>query len=142
MEIKGFMNSRFMGRTVGFLSHALDYRSAKHSVISSNLANIDTPGYQPQELRFDQELRRAVDKEGVSLRKTDEKHFPHPERGPFSGKGSHTLEPQSAEWGESNQLNIDKEMAKMVQNNLLYEASAKLLGKKFEGLKAAIEGRR
>lgn len=142
MEAKGLMNSRFVGRTVAFLSHALDYRSAKHSVISSNLANIDTPGYQPQELTFDQELRRAVDKEGVSLRKTDEKHFPQSGRDPFSGKGSHTLETQQAQWDESNQLNIDKEMAKMVQNNLLYEASAKLLAKKFEGLKAAIEGRR
>ena len=38
-------------------------------------------------------------------------------------------------------LDIDSEMAKMAQNNLLYEASATLLSKKFKALKAAIEGR-
>ncbi len=142
MEVKGFINGRLMGRTIGLLSHALDYRSTKHSVISGNLANIDTPGYQPQELTFDQELRRAVDKEGASLRKTNEKHFPLSGNDLFGGKGAHTLETQAGEWSESNQLNIDLEMAKMVQNNLLYEASARLLAKKFEGLRAAIEGRR
>lgn len=142
VEVKGLMNSRFVGRTVAFLHHALDYRSAKHGVITSNLANIDTPGYRPQELTFDQELRRAVDNEGISLRKTNEKHFPQSGKDLFSGKGSHALETQEAERDESNQLNIDKEMAKMVQNNLLYETSAKLLSKKLDILKAAIEGRR
>lgn len=142
MEMKGLIDGRFMGRTVALLSHALDYRSAKHAVISSNLANIDTPGHRPQELTFDQELRRAVDREGVPLRKTNEKHFP-PSGGDLSGgKASHLLETQEAGWDGPNQLNIEREMAKMVQNNLLYEASAKLLSKKFEGLKAAIEGRR
>jgi flagellar basal-body rod protein FlgB len=141
MEIKNLVQSRLMGKTVALLSHALDYRSANHGVISGNLANIDTPGYRTQELSFDQELRRAVDKEGVSMKKTDERHFPR-STDLYNGKGSHELESSAQEINESNQLNIDLEMAKMVQNNLLYEASAKLLAKKFEGLRMVIEGRR
>ena len=141
MEIRSYLNSRLMGKTVALLSHALDYRSAKHSTISGNLANIDTPGYRPRELVFDQELRRAVDKEGIAMRKTDEKHFPR-SGDIFIGKGSHALETQEAEFDEADHLNIDKEMAKMVQNNLLYETAGKLLSKKFDGLRAAIEGRR
>ncbi|PKN27102.1 MAG: flagellar basal body rod protein FlgB [Deltaproteobacteria bacterium HGW-Deltaproteobacteria-21] len=141
MEIRSYLNSRLMGKTVALLSHALDYRSAKHSTISGNLANIDTPGYRPRELVFDQELRRAVDKEGIAMRKTDEKHFPR-SGDIFTGKGSHALETQEAEFDEADHLNIDKEMAKMVQNNLLYETAVKLLSKKFDGLRAAIEGRR
>jgi len=130
-----------MGRTVALLSHALDYRSAKHSTISGNLANVDTPGYRPKELLFDQELRRAVEKEDVALRKTDEKHLPHSGE-LYTGKGAYVLETQEAEFGENDRLNIDKEMAKMVQNNLLYETAVKLLSKKFDGLRAAIDGRR
>ncbi len=141
VETGNLINSRLMGKTVALLSHALDYRSAKHSVITGNLANVDTPGYRPQELTFDQELRRAVDKDGLSMQKTDEKHFPR-SVDLFNGKGSHTLESKELELGETNQLNIDKEMAKMVQNNLLYEASAKLLAKKFEAMRLVIEGRR
>ena len=44
---------------------------------------------------------------------------------------------------ESNQMNIDNEMAEMVKNNLLYDASLKLLTKRFEALRLAIDaGRR
>lgn len=139
MEIKSFINNRLMGKTVALLSHALDYRSANHSTIAGNLANVDTPGYRPQELLFDQELRRAVDKEGISMAKTDEKHLPR-SGDIFTGKGSYVLEKQEADFAESDRLNIDKEMAKMVQNNLLYEIAAKLLAKKFDGLRGAIEG--
>jgi flagellar basal-body rod protein FlgB len=141
VESKNWINGHLMGKTVTLLSHGLDYRSARQSVISGNLANVDTPGYRPKELNFDQALRKAVEKEGISLSKTDPKHFPNP-GDPTLGKGSHTLESSDAEISESNQLNIDREMAKMVQNNLLYEASAKLLAKKFDSLRMAIEGNR
>lgn len=59
------------------------------------------------------------------------------------GPGAHKLESREVDIRENSQLNIDKEMAKMVQNNLLYEANAKLLAKKFDALRLAIEaGRR
>ena len=140
MEQKNWINGHLMGKTVAMLSHALDYRSARQNVISGNLSNVDTPGYRPKELNFDQALRKAVEKDGISLDKTDRRHFPNP-GDPTIGKGSHTIESIEGEVTESNQLSIDREMAKMVQNNLLYEASAKLLAKKFDGLRMAIEGR-
>ena len=44
---------------------------------------------------------------------------------------------------ESKQLNIDREMATLAQNNILYEAAARLLTKKFQALRGVIEeGRR
>ena len=141
METGNPIESRLAGRTVALLQQALSYRSANHSVISGNLANVDTPGYRPQELTFDQELRRAVDGEGISIKRTDERHMPAP-TDIFGGKASHELVSNDQEIGESNQLNIDKEMARMVQNNLLYEASAKLLAKRFDALRQVIEGRR
>jgi len=137
------MEKRLMGRTISMLSHALDYRSANHSVISGNLANIETPGFKPKELHFDRELRRAVEGGGVSLKKTDPKHLPESSSDVYKGKGLHSLETRDLDLSETHQLNIDKEMARMVQNNLLYEASAKLLAKKFDALRMAIEaGRR
>jgi flagellar basal-body rod protein FlgB len=142
VDSRQWINGHLMGKTVALLSHALDYRSANHNAISGNLANVDTPGYRPQEVSFDQELRRAVEKQGPSLKKTNPKHLPHGTAYLSGEKGVHTLVTKEFAQGESNQLNIDKEMAKMVQNNLLYEASARLLAKKFEGLKMVIEGSR
>ena len=44
--------------------------------------------------------------------------------------------------GTPYDLDLDREMAKMAQNNLLYEATVKILSKKFDALRTAIEGRR
>ena len=41
------------------LSRFLDVDVARHKLITSNLANIDTPGYRTRDLDFGAELRRA-----------------------------------------------------------------------------------
>jgi flagellar basal-body rod protein FlgB len=41
------------------LGHFLDLAVSRHAVITSNLANIDTPGYRARDLNFRQELERA-----------------------------------------------------------------------------------
>jgi flagellar basal-body rod protein FlgB len=41
------------------LERFLDVSVFRHSLISSNLANIDTPGYRTRDLNFLSELRRA-----------------------------------------------------------------------------------
>ena len=126
------------GKTINLLSHALDFQSANHNVISGNLANVDTPGFRPKELSFDKELERAVEKNEISLRKTNPKHFSQ-----YTGDLQHEGPRFEIHRANSDKLNIDREMAKMMQNNLLYEASTRLLSKKFEALKTAIDaGRR
>ena len=139
MEIKGFFRNRFMDRTTRILSRALDFRSANQQVISSNMANVDTPGFRPKELLFDQELRRAAGKNIASLKTTDSNHFSHSSD---VIEGGFSLKTVPQEDGEPGQLNIDAEMAKMTKNNLLYEASSRLLTKKIRALRSAIEGAR
>ena len=145
MEIESILRNRLMGRTVKALEQALDFRAANQSVIAGNMANIETPGYTPKEATFNQALRDAVDRnrvprtEEVILRKTHEKHFPaspDPER-------VYTVQAYAADTTGSNRLNLDREMAKMAKNNLLYEASVTLLSKKFRALRDVIDaGRR
>lgn len=140
MDINNIFRNRLTGKTVDLLSHALDYRSANHNVISGNIANIDTPGYQPKELSFDQTLKAEVCRSEGPLKRTDPKHFSHYTGGLSGDKVTFSLRNKVAATGETNQLNIDREMAEMVKNNLLYDASAKLLSKKLESLRSVIEG--
>jgi flagellar basal-body rod protein FlgB len=48
------------------LSRFLDVDVARHKLITSNLANIDTPGYRTRDLDFGAELRRAGMQESES----------------------------------------------------------------------------
>jgi len=136
------MNRTLFDRTVAILSRTLDYRVRNQRVIASNIANIDTPGFRPKKLKFDEELRRAVEDKQVHLRKTDRKHLPGLQGRGLEGEGSFVLETEPGSIGSDHSLDIDREMAKMAKNNLLYEATVKMLSKKFDLLREAIEGRR
>ncbi len=135
------INRTLFDRTMGILSRTLDYRVQNQRVIASNIANIDTPGFHPKKLKFDDELRRAMDETQVRLKKTDRKHFPGLQEPGMEGQ-SFAVETESRSTGNDASLDIDREMAKMAKNNLLYEATVKMLSKKFDLLRAAIEGRR
>ncbi len=130
----------WMGKSIELLSHALDFRAKRHSVIAANLANMDTPGYRPKELKFDQVLKEAARKEPIALKRTHPAHLPT--SGARSGRGFPLVEQSRGFMGDKG-VDLDIEMAKMAKNNLLYEATVQMLSKKFEKLRLVIEeGRR
>jgi flagellar basal-body rod protein FlgB len=131
------INHRLMGKTVGLLSHALGLRGKNHTVISSNLSNIDTPGYRPKGINFEDELKKAVGEGLLPLNRTQEGHLSASAASPLSGEEALSLE--SLVEAPPGELDIDTEMSKMVRNNLLYEATAKMLSKKFEALRMVVD---
>ena len=48
------------GGSVAALEDALRFREARGSVLASNLANVDTPGYRRREMHFVDALEQAV----------------------------------------------------------------------------------
>ncbi len=132
------VNESWLGRTVDFLSRALDLRSEEHGVISGNLANLDTPGYIPRTLTFEQELQQALGQGGLPPQRT------HPRHLPAAAGDVSQLEPEIhyrqdfALGNGSYQLDLDNEMARLAQNNLKYEATVQLVAKKLAMLRQAI----
>jgi len=132
----------WMGKSIELLAHALDFRVKRQGVIAANLANIDTPGYRPKDLKFDDVLRRAADQNPISLKRTHPKHI-QGAGGYIKRVGRFPLVEQVEGFMGDKELDLDLEMAKMAKNNLLYEATVQMLSKKFEKLKMVIEeGRR
>ena len=128
----------FMDRTSKLLSKVLDFRAIRQSVIAGNLANAETPGYIQKEIPFEKELQKAFDNNSIKLATSEPGHIPGSDAVMENNYNPYKL---VREYGKPNELNIDTEMAKMSQNNLLYEASTNLLSKKFALLKAIIESR-
>ncbi len=128
----------FMDSTSRLLAKVLDLRSVRQNVIAGNLANAETPGYVMKEIPFEKELQKAMDNPTIKPLE-GESDLMNSTSVLGDGFDPHQL---IREYGKPNELNIDNEMAKMSQNNLLYETSTRLLSKKFELLKAVIESRR
>jgi flagellar basal-body rod protein FlgB len=130
--------------TISTLEKVLDLRSLKHNLIVSNIANVDTPRYKAFDMIIEEEIGKTTGTNNtVNLKRTQNGHLPGRKIsvGNVESKFIDKL-PLSAR-GDGNTVDIDKAMADMAENNLMYNALAQILSKKFTGLKTAIqEGRR
>ncbi len=53
-------DSRIFGRPLNIIANSLDISARRHNLISSNIANMDTIGYEPSDLDFQKTLQRAM----------------------------------------------------------------------------------
>jgi flagellar basal-body rod protein FlgB len=131
-------------RTMQLLQRSLDLRSARQRVISSNLANEETPGYRASELNFMDQLRSAHrGRAPIVLAATQARHFGvHGPQGMQAVTGRLSEVPAGDLPLDANSVNLELEMAKLSDNAMQYNAAATIIAKKFHGLLNAIrEGR-
>ncbi|HOX00648.1 MAG TPA: flagellar basal body rod protein FlgB [Deltaproteobacteria bacterium] len=119
------MNGLF-SKTIGMLSDMVGARSQRHQVLSSNVSNIDTPGYEPKDVDF-QNLIASMQQKGVRLARTNGKHLPASTPG-----GSLSV----VRTGE--QVSLDKEMVSIAENHLMHNAAVEMLARKFRGLQIVL----
>mgnify|MGYP002280669169 FL=1 len=119
---------------------AMDFRVKKQALISSNLANRETPSYKAKDVVFEKELSKAYHSDQPAKLKTN--HAAH-----FDGRdtinlrsvkgkviNSHNPSPRQ----DGNTVNIDKENVKMVENTIMYNALTRMTSHEFGLLKIAV----
>ncbi len=133
-------SKEIFGGSLRILEKSLDLRSRRHNLIASNISNMDTPGYKGFDILVDEELNKISGKsKGIRLEMTNPAHLPISKA--FVGDIEYRMEQVSPVnmRGDGNTVDIDKEMTKMAENTLLYNASAQILSKKFLALKTVIK---
>ena len=131
-------DQRLFSNAITVLGKALDFRSLRHNLIVSNIANMDTPRYQAKDLVFEGELREALHRGENRMISTHNRHFPMGARDMESVKPRIMYCKNLILSNDLNTVDIEKEMGKLAENNLMYTIAAQIMGKKFEGLKNAI----
>ena len=126
-------------RTTNVLSTALDLYLLRHSVITDNIANAETPGFKARRVDFEKQLQ------GV-LEKHNKKAIPKQEgvvRSLASVKPLVYEDTRSEVGQDRNSVDMDREMAALAKNDVKYSATTQSIVKKFSLLKYAIsEGQR
>lgn len=126
---------------VQLLSKVLDLRAKNAQVITSNIANAETPGFSPSRFDFEEDLSRALDKnKKVTLETSHSAHIPIHPTGFNNVVGKVRMEPDNTGIGDENGVSVNQEMLALSENELLYETSAQLLKKKLALLKYVISG--
>lgn len=132
--------SRLFGGNIALLDKVLDLRVKNHQIISSNIANADTPGYRRAEFRFEQELQTALAQGDMPMKKTDPEHLPL-QSGRFESVQGTVYQPRSQyKIGDGNNVQVDQEMVKLSENQIRYEAAIRMISDSFSSLKYVIQG--
>lgn len=123
--------------TIGGLSTAMDLRLVNQNVISSNIANADTPGYKAKKVEFEGALRQVLGVDDqLPLEGDSPEHIVVRSTDPVSPAVVDDM--NGIESLDGNTVNRSEEMAKMAENQLLYDAAAEMLKKKLGMLKYSI----
>lgn len=124
------------------LENALDIYKAKHSVIAGNIANVDTPGYKAKEIDFKDAFSGALQRSGIAMRNTNERHF-RPASITSSASSYMREQVNNSLRNDGNNVNVDKEMMALSENSIMYDIATQAVSRNFESLKFAIsQGRR
>jgi flagellar basal-body rod protein FlgB len=131
------------GTSVDILGKSIDLRAKQQNLISSNIANAETPNYVPKALVFEDELQGALKSGSTGVQApSNARHFPL--KGASSRiqsvSGRVVEAPAKTPGKDGNAVEMENEMGRMTENQIMYNASVQLLAKKFEGLKIAIRG--
>jgi flagellar basal-body rod protein FlgB len=126
-------------KTIKALAASLNFRQMRQEIISSNVANAETPGYKTKRVDFEQALARALDVDGEQgLNTTDERHFNVGNGGFGNLKPEIYDDPNGVVSEDGNTVDRDAELAKMAENKILYDAAVQLLNKKIGLMKYAV----
>jgi flagellar basal-body rod protein FlgB len=118
------------------LERAIGIAQQRHSLISSNISNLDTPKYKPKDIDFRAALARSLESEnGINLIKTDKEHIG------LEVASNESIEhfEEEGEWNGFNWVDLDKEMTRLIENNLRYRAATETLLRKIAVLKEVIK---
>ena len=127
--------------TISLLERSLNIRSLQHRVLSSNIANMDTPNYKAVELAVAEEINGSQDSApSIQLVQTQPGHLPLKHDLTDHLKLKAAKPPEFSLRGDGNTVDLDRTMGKLAENTLLYKTAAQLISQKFSGLKNAIRG--
>jgi len=116
-----------ISKSYTLMAQALDYRAMRQDMISSNIANADTPFYKPRDVRFEDMLaHKAADMYG---KKSDDLELAQTQKGHMAFKNE--IDPYKATTffrdghaarNDGNSVDVDVETTEMAKNSTMFNA--------------------
>ncbi len=120
----------FSDRAATILKKGLDIEMMRNSLIASNIANVDTPGYKAKNINFEKTFQDALgSKNQLKMSKTHSKHLSTGTETLKRAQPKIEVESDPAR-PDGNNVNIDKEMTKLADVQLGYDALVTLMQKR------------
>ena len=122
------------------LHKSLDFRAKRNSLLGGNIANIETPGYKSKDMVFEGALGRAMKAHLPGLMVlTNPRHMDGRQILPL-----HLIKPGIIRTSnpvgnlDDNSVDLEREMVKLGENQVVYQALAQMISSKFAALRTSI----
>ena len=129
------MSSSLFG-SVDRLESAMTFHRERQTVLSGNVANVDTPGYEPFDIA---RVVSAGEQEPggagtVGMAKTQEGHL---DAGGAATGGYQTFSDPTSHGADGNGVALERELAKIDANRLRYSTASELVSRRLAMLRYA-----
>jgi flagellar basal-body rod protein FlgB len=128
------MMIRLFDKAIDRLTTGLEYTNRRHEVLTKNVANLETPGYRALEVTFDDYLKPAqlaADVRQINIGPGQ----------PGDPRARIVYANDGRPRDDGNDVNLDRQMAKLAENTLFNHTLVQLLASRFATVKQAISGR-
>jgi flagellar basal-body rod protein FlgB len=133
--MRGFMLGELP--LISAIKSRMQYHQSRQKMLAENVANADSPGYRPRDLKpFDMMLAaRQADMTGSTKPvQTQAGHFAGTNSGGLGSKRASVFESTQS----GNAVNLEDEMMRLSQNNSDYQLASTLYGKSLSYLRLAL----
>lgn len=130
-------------KALGPAERALIYRSQRAEILSSNIANADTPNFKARDLDFSTVLARQTKETPTtqfSLKTTNVKHIIGQESASDIYGGALLFSTPAQPAIDQNTVDQQVEIAKYTENGIRFDAAFTRLNGAFKGLLKALQG--
>ena len=116
---------------ISTLESYLKLATTREETISSNMANVDTPGYHTRDINFQSELQKAISEDQNQEGTSNASLQSSPRFQEVSGL---------MERPDGNNVSLDREGLLLSETQLQYQMGIQLIKSQFHGLLSAISG--
>lgn len=122
---------------VNVLSSAADAAWTRNEILNNNIANVDTPGYKRQDMRFESLLKHEIERHGSTANTLDQKvaQVDYTKIKPYVYTDMSTLSTRL----DGNNVDMDTEQAELASNSLMYDGIINGINGEFNRMKAVLQ---
>ncbi|OGX61740.1 MAG: flagellar basal-body rod protein FlgB [Paenibacillus sp. RIFOXYA1_FULL_44_5] len=130
----------FNSNSMNLLNGAIGAAVLRQQVISNNIANVDTPNFKRSDVLFEDLLQNQMQSQSFAGFHPDSRHFVFSSgNAPLQSKI--VVDQQSVMNNNKNNVDIDREMTTLAQNQLRYNVMIEQMNNDLKNFRIAIEGR-
>jgi flagellar basal-body rod protein FlgB len=142
-RIEIMINGLFQTTTVPMLEQVLNFSQSRHNVLAGNIANLDTPGYQAQDLSpemFAQQLQSLVASRHSGSSQDYAANLDKMQA-ELSGQAHGMSQPGQLLRHDLGNVSLEQQIAELTKNQMQHNLAISIMSSQFRLLQAAISER-